>query len=141
MTFNRYMAIRAVIELVGACSCLLMAVIGHDLVGAIIAAAVAVVWSIGEIWTVTTLRKANPRRDELSDLHQGAAMQSALLTLVAVLVVIGFIYTVLNLMNPLVIRVIPPMILPALAMAALALSDVIYLWLEHDGTTGGDDED
>ena len=33
------------------------------------------------------------------------------------------------------------MLLPALAMCALAISDIRYLWLEHDAGTEGDDED
>ena len=68
-------------------------------------------------------------------------MQFALISLVGFLVVIGFIYTVLNLVRPLVVHVIPPMLLPALAMYALAVSDIRYLWLEHDVDDAGDDDE
>lgn len=141
MTFNRYILARAIVEILGALSCLLMVLIGNNLIGVIITAVVALLWAAGEIWVVTVLRNSSPRRDELSDMHQGSAMQFALVTLIAVLVAIGFVYTVLNLASGLIVHAIPPMLLPALAMAALALSDVRYLWLEHDGNVGGDDED
>ena len=83
----------------------------------------------------------NPRRDELSDMHQSAAIQFALVSLVGILVIVGFIYTTLNLIDRSIVHIIPPMLLPALAMCALAISDIRYLWLEHDTGTGGDDED
>lgn len=54
---------------------------------------------------------------------------------------VGFIYTTLNLIDRSIVHIIPPMLLPALAMCALAISDIRYLWLEHDAGTEGDDED
>lgn len=142
MTFNRYIRFRAVLECIGAISCVLMACIGNDLIGVIVAAASALLWIGGEVWVMTVYQRHHPRRDELSDMHQHKAMQFALVSLVGFLVVIGFVYAVLNLVRPLVVHVIPPMMLPALAMYALAVSDIRYLWLEHDGDdAGGDDED
>ena len=95
----------------------------------------------GEDCRMTSLRRQNPRRDELSDMHQGSAMQFALVSLVGILVIVGFIYTTLNLIDRSIVHIIPPMLLPALAMCALAISDIRYLWLEHDAGTEGDDED
>lgn len=108
MTFNRYIRFRAVLECIGAISCMLMACIGNDLVGVIVAAASALLWIGGEVWGLTVYQRHHPRRDELSDMHQHKAMQFALISLVGFLVVIGFIYTVLNLVRPLVVHVIPP---------------------------------
>ncbi|KAB7314983.1 hypothetical protein GBB83_07755, partial [Bifidobacterium longum] len=93
------------------------------------------------VWGMTAFRRQNPRRDELSDMHQGSAMQFALVSLVGILVIVGFIYTTLNLIDRSIVHIIPPMLLPALAMCALAISDIRYLWLEHDAGTEGDDED
>ena len=101
----------------------------------------AVAWIGGEVWGMTVFRRQNPRRDELSDMHQSAAMQFALVSLVGILVIVGFIYTTLNLIDRSIVHIIPPMLLPALAMCALAISDIQYLWLEHDAGTEGDDED
>lgn len=141
MTFNRYIAMRAAVEIVGALACVLMMMIGHNFIGVIVTAVVALLWACGEIWVVQVLNKQHPRRDELSDQHQSKANQFAMWVLVAVLVALGFIYTVLNLRVLFVPYMIPPMVLPALAMGALALSDGYYLWLEHDGSNGDDDED
>ncbi|KFI92027.1 hypothetical protein BISA_2141 [Bifidobacterium saguini DSM 23967] len=141
MTFNRYIAMRAVVEIVGALACVLMMMIGHNFIGVIITALVALIWACGEIWVVQVLNKQRPRRDELSDQHQSKATQFAMWVLVAVLVALGFIYTVLNMRILFTPYVIPPMALPTLAMCALALSDGYYLWLEHDGSNGDDDED
>lgn len=142
MTFNRYIAIRAVVETIGALSCMLMVVIGHSLIGVIVTAVVALVWAGGEIWVVTVLNKRSPRRDELSDQHQGVAMQFALFVLIGALVILGFVYTIWNMVTTSgFLHIINPMMLPALAMCALAVSDVRYLWLEHDGSNGDDDED
>ncbi|TPF78538.1 MULTISPECIES: hypothetical protein [unclassified Bifidobacterium] len=142
MTFNRYIAIRAAVEIIGMLSCALMVVIGHNLIGVIVTAVVAAIWAGGEIWVVTVLNRKSPRRDELSDQHQGAAMQFALFMLIAALVALGFIYTVWNLVTASgLLHIINPMMLPTLAMCALAISDVRYLWLEHDGSNGDDDED
>ena len=64
-------------------------------------------------------------------MHQSAAMQFALVSLVGILVIVGFIYTTLNLIDRSIVHIIPPMLLPALAMCALAISDIRYLWLEQ----------
>lgn len=141
MTFNRYILLRAIIETVGALSCVLQILMRNDLIGIVVTVVVALAWVGGELWVVMVLRRNNPRRDELSDLHQGLSMQFALITLIAVLVAVGFVYTILNLTSPYWLHVIPPMLLPALAMAALALSDIRYLWLERSGADGDDDED
>ncbi len=141
MTFNRYICFRAILESIGAIACMLMALIGNNLLGVIVAAIAALLWIGGEVWGMTAFRRQNPRRDELSDMHQSAAMQFALVSLVGILVIVGFIYTTLNLIDRSIVHIIPPMLLPALAMCALAISDIRYLWLEHDAGTGGDDED
>lgn len=137
MTFNRYICFCAILESIGAIACMLMALIGNNLLGVI----AALLWIGGEVWGMTVFRRQNPRRDELSDMHQSAAMQFALVSLVGILVIVGFIYTTLNLIDRSIVHIIPPMLLPALAMCALAISDIRYLWLEHDTGTGGDDED
>lgn len=137
MTFNRYICFRAILESIGAIACMLMALIGNNLLGVIVAAIAALLWIGGEVWGMTVFRRQNPRRDELSDMHQSAAMQFALVSLVGILVIVGFIYTTLNLIDRSIVHIIPPMLLPALAMCALAISDIRYLWLEHDTGTGG----
>lgn len=136
MTFNRYICFRAILESIGAIACMLMALIGNILLGVIVAAIAALLWIGGEVWGMTVFRRQNPRRDELSDMHQSAAMQFALVSLVGILVIVGFIYTTLNLIDRSIVHIIPPMLLPALAMCALAISDIRYLWLEHDTGTG-----
>lgn len=141
MTFNRYICFCAILESIGAIACMLMALIGNNLLGVIVAAIAALLWIGGEVWGMTAFRRQNPRRDELSDMHQGSAMQFALVSLVGILVIVGFIYTTLNLIDRSIVHIIPPMLLPALAMCALAISDIRYLWLEHDAGTEGDDED
>ena len=127
MTFNRYICFRAILESIGAIACMLMALIGNNLLGVIVAAIAALLWIGGEVWGMTVFRRQNPRRDELSDMHQSAAMQFALVSLVGILVIVGFIYTTLNLIDRSIVHIIPPMLLPALAMCALAISD-IYGW-------------
>lgn len=131
MTFNRYICFRAILESIGAIACMLMALIGNNLLGVIVAAIAALLWIGGEVWGMTVFRRQNPRRDELSDMHQSAAMQFALVSLVGILVIVGFIYTTLNLIDRSIVHIIPPMLLPALAMCALAISDIRYLWLEQ----------
>lgn len=138
MTFNRYICFCAILESIGAIACMLMALIGNNLLGVIVAAIAALLWIGGEVWGMTAFRRQNPRRDELSDMHQGSAMQFALVSLVGILVIVGFIYTTLNLIDRSIVHIIPPMLLPALAMCALAISDIRYLWLEHDAGTEGD---
>ena len=78
MTFNRYICFRAILESIGAIACMLMALIGNNLLGVIVAAIAALLWIGGEVWGMTAFRRQNPRRDELSDMHQSAAMQFAL---------------------------------------------------------------
>lgn len=124
MTFNRYICFRAILESIGAIACMLMALIGNNLLGVIVAAIAALLWIGGEVWGMTAFRRQNPRRDELSDMHQSAAMQFALVSLVGILVIVGFIYTTLNLIDRSIVHIIPPMLLPALAMCALAISDI-----------------
>lgn len=131
MTFNRYICFCAILESIGAIACMLMALIGNNLLGVIVAAIAALLWIGGEVWGMTAFRRQNPRRDELSDMHQGSAMQFALVSLVGILVIVGFIYTTLNLIDRSIVHIIPPMLLPALAMCALAISDIRYLWLEQ----------
>ena len=99
MTFNRYICFRAILESIGAIACMLMALIGNNLLGVIVAAIAALLWIGGEVWGMTVFRRQNPRRDELSDMHQSAAMQFALVSLVGILVIVGFIYTTLNLID------------------------------------------
>lgn len=140
MTFNRYMFLRMWVEALGAAACLTMAFLGGALAGVVVTGAVALLWAVGEVWVVTVLQRKHPRRDELSDEHQKQAMQFALITLVAALVVVGFAGTLAGLFLPGDAR-IAPMLLPALAMAALAAADARYLWLEHDGAEDGGDED
>jgi len=134
MTFNRYICFCAILESIGAIACMLMALIGNNLLGVIVAAIAALLWIGGEVWGMTAFRRQNPRRDELSDMHQGSAMQFALVSLVGILVIVGFIYTTLNLIDRSIVHIIPPMLLPALAMCALAISDIRYLWLEPRAT-------
>ena len=129
MTFNRYICFCAILESIGAIACMLMALIGNNLLGVIVAAIAALLWIGGEVWGMTAFRRQNPRRDELSDMHQGSAMQFALVSLVGILVIVGFIYTTLNLIDRSIVHIIPPMLLPALAMCALAISDIRYLWM------------
>lgn len=71
MTFNRYICFRAILESIGAIACMLMALIGNNLLGVIVAAIAALLWIGGEVWGMTVFRRQNPRRDELSDMHQG----------------------------------------------------------------------
>ncbi|OZG68571.1 hypothetical protein [Bifidobacterium eulemuris] len=140
MTFNRYISLRMVVEIVGAVCCALLLLFQNNLVGVIATAVVAVLWIVGEVLVFLVLDRQDPRRDELSDKHQSDAMQFALTTMIAVLILLGFVYTMLALLQP-GMHQIRPMTLPTLAMAALALSDARYLWLEHQGAKGDDDED
>ena len=65
MTFNRYICFRAILESIGAIACMLMALIGNNLLGVIVAAIAALLWIGGEVWGMTAFRRQNPRRDEL----------------------------------------------------------------------------
>ncbi|MBM6699622.1 hypothetical protein H7U32_04695 [Bifidobacterium pullorum subsp. saeculare] len=140
MTFNRYMFLRMWVEALGAAACLALIAVGGALEGVIVAGVVALVWAAGEVWAATVLQRRHPRRDELSDENQKQAMQFALMALVAVLVLIGFADTVAGLFSTGDVR-IHPMLLPALAMAALAVADARYLWLERGDMKDDDDED
>lgn len=44
MTFNRYICFRAILESIGAIACMLMALIGNNLLGVIVAAIAALLW-------------------------------------------------------------------------------------------------
>ena len=140
MTFNRYIMFRMVVEALGALCCALLLVFQSNLAGVIATGVVALIWIAGEVMVFLVLNREDPRRDELSDKHQSDAMQFALTVLIASLILMGFVYTMLALLHPGVFQ-IHPMALPALAMAALAIADARYLWLEHRGFKGADDED
>lgn len=140
MTFNRYIAFRMITELIGAAACVTQVYHNNNLNGIIITGVIALVWIIGELWTVMIFNRDNPRTDELSDMHQYSAYRFALLTLVIALTVIGFAGMLYTLITRVPIEV-GPMVLPSLAMLALAVADARYLWLEHDGAVDGDDED
>lgn len=139
MTFNRYVAMRMAIELLGAVCCAATIIGGDSLAGVIVTACVALVWVIGEACVLALVRRSEPRTDELSDEHQDSAFRTAFLVLVAVMVVLGFGGLVARLAGA-PLPALDPMLLPTLAMLALAGADARYLWLErsHDG---GDDED
>lgn len=141
LTFNRYIALRMIVEALGAISCGMTVLLGNTLIGTLITAVVALIWIVGEAWVILVLGRKNPRRDELSDQHQGDAMTFALLVLIGALFVIGFVLT----LQPLITGIgydVDPMVLPALAMAALTVSDARYLWLERSSAKEfSDDED
>ncbi|NEG88761.1 hypothetical protein GFD25_01800 [Bifidobacterium aerophilum] len=129
-----------VTELIGAIACITQVFRNDNLNGIIITGIIALVWVVGEIWTVMVFNRDNPRTDELSDKHQYAAYRFALLALVIALTVIGFagmLYTLVT-KTPIMVG---PMMLPSLAMLALSVADARYLWLEHDGFAGGDDDE
>lgn len=140
MTFNRYVAFRMAVELVGGVACALQAVRDDDLSGMIVTALVTPIWMVGEIRVVRVVRREHPRTDELSDQHQLMAARFAFLTFVAVSCVAGLAGMVASLLAGHRFTV-PPMMLPALAMFALACADARYLWLERDGSSEDDDED
>ena len=149
MTFNRYVAIRMAIELLGALSCGVQLLRGDGIVALGVSGAAALAWVACEVWVTMIFNRAHPRTDELSDRHQQDAFRFAFLMLVAVMCVVGFAAVIVMLVR----RTggigaiggigdagLHPMILPTLAMLALAVADARYLWLERDGA-GGDDED
>lgn len=140
MTFNRYIGLRMVIELVGAAACATQLYRENGPVNLIITAVVALVWVCGEIWVVLIYNRENPRSDELSDQHQMVASRFALLVTVGALMVIGFAGMIYGMATHDFITVTPAS-LPMLAMLALALADARYLWLEHRDGAGYDDED
>ena len=51
MTFNRYICFCAILESIGAIACMLMALIGNNLLGVIVAAIAALLWIGGEVLT------------------------------------------------------------------------------------------
>jgi len=89
----------------------------------------------------STIPTADPATRRAFRHASRRSLQFTLVSLVGILVIVGFIYTTLNLIDRSIVHIIPPMLLPALAMCALAISDIRYLWLEHDAGTEGDDED
>ena len=140
MTFNRYVAIRMVIELIGALSCGFQLLRNDSLAALAVSGAIALVWIAGELWVTMIFNRMNPRTDELSDEHQHAAFRFAFLMLVAVMSAMGFAAVLVSLATRSYVE-FRPMTLPTMAMLALAVADARYLWLEHDGATGDDDED
>ena len=125
MTFNRYMFLRMIVEFVGVVCCAVQLFSGSTLAGLLITGVIALFWACGEIWVATILNRQSPRRDELSDEHQKQATEFAFMALSLIW------HTAIEL---------PPIILPAIAMTALVISDARYLWLEHSGA-GDADED
>lgn len=141
MSLNRYIAFRMVVEIVGTLSCALTLVLRSDLAGTLVTLAVALVWVVGEVWMLIVLDRSNPRHDELSDKHQGEAMTFALMTLIAAMILIGSALTLMPLFTHMR-HGISPMLLPTLAIGALAVSDARYLFLERRGNVEvGVDED
>ncbi|MCH9276177.1 hypothetical protein JS533_007825 [Bifidobacterium amazonense] len=140
MTFNRYIAFRMALEIVGAISCAVLVFVKNDLAGFLVTGVIALLWIVGEIVVITMFNRSNPRTDELSDRHQYAAVRFSFMTLVGALTIIGFAGMISSLAMHAPWNV-SPMLLPTLAMLALSLSDARYLWLESDGLHGGDDED
>lgn len=139
MTFNRYMFLRMIVEFVGVVCCTVQLFSGTNLVGLIITGVIALLWAGGEIWVATILNRKSPRRDELSDEHQQQATEFAFITMLTLLVALGFLLMALSLVWHTAIG-FPPIGLPAIAMTALVISDARYLWLEHSGS-GAIDED
>ena len=139
MTFNRYMFLRMIVEFVGVVCCTVQLFSGTNLVGLIITGVIALLWAGGEIWVATILNRQSPRRDELSDEHQKQATEFAFMTMLTLLVALGFLLMALSLVWHTAIG-FPPIGLPAIAMTALVISDARYLWLEHSGS-GAIDED
>ena len=139
MTFNRYMFLRMIVEFVGVICCTVQLFSGTNLVGLIITGVIALLWAGGEIWVATILNRKSPRRDELSDEHQKQATEFAFMTILTLLVALGFLLMALSLVWHTAIG-FPPIGLPAIAMTALVISDARYLWLEHSGS-GAIDED
>lgn len=140
MTFNRYITFRMAMELIGALSCATQLFRSRTLIGIVVTGLIALIWIIGEVWVVTILNRENPRTDELSDSHQLAAFRFSFMVTMVALLVIGFV----TMMAALILRrdiAVTPMLLPTLAMLALALADGRYLWLEHSTAVGDDDED
>ncbi|KFI96161.1 hypothetical protein [Bifidobacterium stellenboschense] len=140
MTFNRYVAFRMAVEVIGGVACAMQAVRDDDLSALIVTTIVALIWVAGETRVIRMLRRERPRTDELSDQHQLQAARFALLSFVAVACVAGFVGMLASLATGRSF-VMPPMVLPALAMFALACADARYLWLERGEAPGDGDED
>lgn len=138
MNFNRYIALRAIVEFVGAVACATQLFQHRTWPGIIMMSLIALFWAIGELWLTMVYNRAHPRRDELSDEHQATAIRFTFFILVAALVVLGFIGMIVSLFKHVPFN-IPAMALPTLGMLALAIADARYLWLERAG--GGNEED
>lgn len=134
MTFNRYVLIRLVTEILGAAACLTSITAFSSMTGVVVTVVVTVIWLAAEITASVMFDKKRPRRDELSTEHQLRSTRFAFFVGVGALIAVGFIWTV----APLAVRhpvALNPMLLPALAMGIMAVSDARYLWLEtgdHD---------
>ena len=138
MTFNRYILFRTIVECIGTIACATQ-LFQHDTwPGIILMSLISLVWICGEIWVARIFSKTHPRRDELSDEHQDSAIRFTFFFMVILMVVLGFAATILSLARR-TIYALPSMLLPTLAVFALAVADARYLWLEHEG--GDNDED
>lgn len=140
MNFNRYIALRAIVEFVGAVACATQLFQHRTWPGIIMMSSIALLWIIGELWLTMVYNRAHPRRDELSDEHQATAIRFTFFILVAALVVLGFIGMIVSLFKHVPFN-IPAMALPTLGMLALAIADARYLWLERAGGENGEDDE
>ncbi|MGR4802381.1 hypothetical protein [Bifidobacterium adolescentis] len=140
MNFNRYIALRAIVEFVGAVACATQLFQHRTWPGIIMMSLIALFWAIGELWLTMVYNRAHPRRDELSDEHQATAIRFTFFILVAALVVLGFIGMIVSLFKHVPFN-IPAMALPTLGMLALAIADARYLWLERAGGGNGEDDE
>ena len=140
MNFNRYIALRAIVEFVGAVACATQLFQHRTWPGIIMMSLIALFWAIGELWLTMVYNRAHPPRDELSDEHQATAIRFTFFILVAALVVLGFIGMIVSLFKHVPFN-IPAMALPTLGMLALAIADARYLWLERAGGGNGEDDE
>ena len=140
MNFNRYIALRAIVEFVGAVACATQLFQHRTWPGIIMMSLIALFWAIGELWLTMVYNRAHPRRDELSDEHQATAIRFTFFILVAALVVLGFIGMIVSLFKHVPFN-IPAMARPTLGMLALAIADARYLWLERAGGENGEDDE
>lgn len=140
MNFNRYIALRAIVEFVGAVACATQLFQHRTWPGIIMMSLIALFWAIGELWLTMVYNRAHPRRDELSDEHQATAIRFTFFILVAALVALGFIGMIVSLFKHVPFN-IPAMALPTLGMLALAIADARYLWLERAGGGNGEDDE
>lgn len=140
MNFNRYIALRAIVEFVGAVACATQLFQHRTWPGIIMMSLIALFWAIGELWLTMVYNRAHPRRDELSDEHQATAIRFTFFILVAALVVLGFIGMIVSLFKHVPFN-IPAMALPTLGILALAIADARYLWLERAGGENGEDDE